>query len=196
MQKSVCRGLFSLTLILLATTCSALALQVPASAQLGTRQNRIAGLPPCTTDSFVHNAGSKAEDIYGDEGYRGLPPLAYFTRASRINAGITDQRDAGLTTGHGSWMPSAAGKDEFSHAEWDLSGARGHSEWDNMDGQVILQKDAYHEGVYHSDSNGRVIYSRDNRGVNWIANYNDEGDIVGWTRSATAPATVNDITAH
>src|SRR5208337_1351175 len=43
----------------------------------------------------------------------GLPPLYGFTQASRINTGITGARDAGLTTGHGSYMPNAWGADEF-----------------------------------------------------------------------------------
>jgi hypothetical protein len=61
--------------------------------------------------------------IYGDEGVS-LPPLFGFTQASRINAGITGQNDAGLTTGHGSYMPDGVGADEFlaPPGEWNLSG--------------------------------------------------------------------------
>ncbi|MBS2006208.1 MAG: hypothetical protein JST01_04165 [Cyanobacteria bacterium SZAS TMP-1] len=100
------------------------------------------GLPPCTMDSFVYEAGAHAEDIYGDEGTAGLPPLAGFTKASRINAGIMDTRDQGLTTGHGSMMPDAWGADEFiapPNGEWGRSGVRNHTSGDNMDGTAPLQ---------------------------------------------------------
>jgi hypothetical protein len=61
--------------------------------------------------------------IYGDES-TGLPPLYGFTQASRINTGITGVNAAGLTTGHGSYMPCAWGADEFlsSPGEWCNSG--------------------------------------------------------------------------
>lgn len=86
-------------------------------------------LPPTNLDSFVYQAGSHAEHIYGDEGCNGLPPYMGFSKAHRINAGIMDLRDAGLTTGHGSYMPDASGNDEFiaPPGEWGQSGARGHS---------------------------------------------------------------------
>lgn len=75
------------------------------------------GLPPTCTDSFVDNAGAYAELIYGDEGSTGLPPYFEFTPIHRINAGIVGIRDAGLTTGHGSEMPTATGGDEFVKTE-------------------------------------------------------------------------------
>ncbi|MBP9090158.1 hypothetical protein KBI23_03955 [bacterium] len=86
-------------------------------------------LPPTNLDSFVYQAGGHAEHIYGDEGVNGLPPYMGFSKAHRINAGIMDIRDAGLTTGHGSYMPDASGNDEFiaPPGEWGQSGARGHS---------------------------------------------------------------------
>jgi hypothetical protein len=86
---------------------------------VATRNN----LPPCNLDSFVYQAGAQADMIYGDEGVA-LPPLFGFTQASRINAGITGQNDAGLTTGHGSYMPDGVGADEFlaPPGEWNLSG--------------------------------------------------------------------------
>lgn len=90
-------------------------------------------LPPCTMDSFVREAGGHAEHIYGDEGSNGLPPYQGFGKAHRINAGIMDTRDAGLTTGHGSLMPDAWGKDEFLGAEWGRSGARGHEASDGFE---------------------------------------------------------------
>lgn len=63
--------------------------------------------------SFVHQAGGAAEAIHGDEGIKTPPPYFGFDQSHRINAGIFGNRDAGLTTGHGSIMPSAWGDDEF-----------------------------------------------------------------------------------
>jgi hypothetical protein len=85
---------------------------------------RAASLPPCNMDSFVMQAGGLKEQIYGDEGTTSKPPLASFTKASRINAGIVGVNNAGLTTGHGSYLPDASGADEFISAggEWDMSG--------------------------------------------------------------------------
>lgn len=85
------------------------------------------GLPPVRLDSFVHEAGAHAEHIYGDEGADGLPPYEGFGKPHRINTGILDVRDAGLTTGHGSLMPDAWGRDEFLGQEWTQSGARGRT---------------------------------------------------------------------
>jgi hypothetical protein len=88
-----------------------------------TMRNR---LPVTSLDSFVLNAGGNAEAIYGDEGADGLPPYFEFTTAHRINTGITGARDAGLTTGHGSYLPDAWGGDEFVDGpEWSQSGANG-----------------------------------------------------------------------
>lgn len=86
------------------------------------------GLPPTTLDSFVRTAAGNADQIYGDEGVNDIPPFFGFTYNHRINSGITDVRDRGLTTGHGSLMPSAAGRDEFiapgsPGGEWSQSGA-------------------------------------------------------------------------
>ena len=53
----------------------------------------LGNLPPTRLDSFVRNAGGKAETIYGDEGAGSLPPLFDF---NSINSGITS---SGLTTG-------------------------------------------------------------------------------------------------
>lgn len=73
------------------------------------------GLPPTSSDSFVLNAGADAELIYGDESVgRQPPPYMFFTEAHRINNGIRGDRNTGLTTGHGSYMPDASGRDEFS----------------------------------------------------------------------------------
>lgn len=81
-------------------------------------------LPPCTMDSFVFEAKEHAEHIYGDEGTEGPPPYFGFTKAHRINTGIMEMRDRGLTTGRGSLMPDAWGGDEFIGAEFTRSGAR------------------------------------------------------------------------
>jgi hypothetical protein len=54
------------------------------------------GLPPCSLDSFVKNAGGNAFNIYGDEGSNGKPPLEDF---QSINSGISGDWAAGLTTG-------------------------------------------------------------------------------------------------
>lgn len=67
------------------------------------------GLAPTRLDSFVKTAGERAEMIYGDEGSDGLPPYDGFTRQHRIASGIVGQRSQGLTTGHGSRLPSAWG---------------------------------------------------------------------------------------
>ncbi len=98
----------------------------PSQAQ--SRQVRN-GLAPCTTDSFVRQAGAAAEQIYGDESQGrgeqngGPPPYMGYTAQHRIGSGIVGQRAAGLTTGHGSYLPSAVGADEFVGNEWSFSGA-------------------------------------------------------------------------
>lgn len=92
----------------------------PAMAQLNNK-----GLPPTSLDSFVRHAAGNAELIYGDEGHEGPPPFSFFEYENRINNGIYDIRDKGLTTGHGSVLPSAWGRDEFLGAEWSKSGANG-----------------------------------------------------------------------
>ena len=86
------------------------------------------GLPPTRLDSFVKEAKENADAIYGDEGTCSYPPFFGFEKWSRINAGIMDGRDRGLTTGHGSYLPDASGNDEFLGAEWSHSGARGRRE--------------------------------------------------------------------
>src|SRR5579871_6877899 len=77
------------------------------------------GLPGTSTDSFVYEAGGSADLIYGDEGTDDIPPYFGFEKDDRINAGIFGQRDAGLTTGHGSFLPDAWGGDEWTGNEWD-----------------------------------------------------------------------------
>lgn len=92
----------------------------------GNQRNRTRRqLPPVQMDSFVDQAGGAAELIYGDEGANGLPPYFGFSAEHRIDNGIYGIRDAGLTTGHGSLMPSAWGGDEYIGAEW-ADTNRGH----------------------------------------------------------------------
>jgi hypothetical protein len=67
------------------------------------------GLPPTTLDSFVRNAGGRAELIYGDEGTNSWPPQSGFGPAHTIDAGIVGLNNRGLTTGHGSKLPTASG---------------------------------------------------------------------------------------
>lgn len=125
----------SLLLLFLAQTLAS-GTSPTLAQQIATRSGR--QLPPCKLDSFVYEAGAHAEHIYGDEGANGLPPYMGFSKAHRINAGIMDVRDAGLTTGHGSLMPDAWGKDEYLGAEWGRSGARGHESSDGFsDGTPI-----------------------------------------------------------
>src|SRR6185437_10310192 len=83
-----------------------------------------ASLPKTTLDSFVKQAGGHAYHIYGDEGLDGPPPYLNFDKVHRINTGITDDRDKGITTAHGSLLPDAWGKDEFLGLETDQSGYR------------------------------------------------------------------------
>ncbi|HEY9713281.1 MAG TPA: hypothetical protein V6C72_07415 [Chroococcales cyanobacterium] len=94
----------------------------PAFAQAGPMRN---GLPPTSTDSFVYEAGGQAINIYGDEGDVDIPPFFSFTKDHRINSGIFGQRNEGLTTGHGSFLPDAWGGDEWHGNEWDQSGNNG-----------------------------------------------------------------------
>jgi len=91
---------------------------------VGTKRN---GLPPTSMDSFVYEAKEHKEDIYGDEGVWDIPPFFQFLPANRINTGILDRRDRGLTTGHGAMMPDAWGADEFLSppGEWSQSGSDG-----------------------------------------------------------------------
>jgi hypothetical protein len=93
---------------------------LPAFAQTFPVRN---GLPPTSMDSFVHEAAGSADLIYGDEGKWDIPPYDEFTVPHRINSGIFGVRDAGITTGHGSYMPDAWGGDEWTGNEWSQSGA-------------------------------------------------------------------------
>lgn len=91
----------------------------------GTRSGRF-GLPQTRLDSFVAEAGGHKDAIYGDEGEDGPPPFEEFTREHRIEAGIYGERRQGLSTGHGSYLPSATGGDGYvDGAEMYHSGSSG-----------------------------------------------------------------------
>lgn len=75
------------------------------------------GLPITSTDGFVENAGADAEPIFGGEGGNGRPVYEGFDPSHRIERGIHGDRADGLTTGHGSPLPSASGGDEFVKPE-------------------------------------------------------------------------------
>lgn len=132
-----------ITIGLLAICASVVA---PAQAQGSSQPGLRNGLPPTVMDSFVTNAAENADMIYGDEGGSAsepsgakaeksqsgevlgywdsrLPPYFGFTSQHRINNGILDNSNAGLTTGHGSVLPDAWGYDEFRNGtEWSMSG--------------------------------------------------------------------------
>jgi len=139
------------------------------------------GLPPCTTDSFVHEAAGEAEHIYGDEGTTGLPPYMGFSTVHRINNGIFNIRDKGLTTGHGSYLPDAWGADEFiaPPGEWSLSGANNGNRQTNGAGAGLNSG-----GSGGGGGNGgqqapvKPPYAI---GPDWIAVQNTHnGQIMGW----------------
>lgn len=84
------------------------------------------GLPMTSTDSFVLNSGGQGELIFGGEGTDGVPPYNEFTEDHRIERGIQGERAEGLTTFHGSLLPSAWGNDEFiGGTEWLQAGRSG-----------------------------------------------------------------------
>ncbi|CAN5142502.1 hypothetical protein BH10CYA1_BH10CYA1_38000 [soil metagenome] len=105
------------------------------------------GLPATCMDSFVANAvkAGRGDEIYGDEGIGASPPPFYegFTANHRINAGIVGQQDAGLTTGHGSYLPDAWGRDEYLGQEWSQGGQNnnGYSKISTPDIQVVASYD-------------------------------------------------------
>jgi hypothetical protein len=96
------------------------------------------GLPPVSTDSFVHEAAGQAELIYGDEG-NGFtaPPFNEFTQEHRIEAGITGVRAEGLTDGKASLLPNSWGGDEFCKPEpFSIHGQTDQSNLDEPGGLV------------------------------------------------------------
>ncbi len=126
--------LLALSAFIVQFSLPAMAQRVPFVPRLNlTSPLSLRHLPPVSTDSFVHQAGARAEDIYGNEGVGGiekfpggsgisqqghLPPIEGFNSENRIDAGIYGTRNLGLTTGHGSYMPSAWGADEYVGDEW------------------------------------------------------------------------------
>lgn len=122
------------SLVVLGMAFCAAPSEAQASRGYGQARQIARRLPPVNMDSFVQQAGGAAESIYGDEGVGGkeknggsLPPFDGFGAGHRIDAGIFGTRDAGLTTGHGSSMPSAWGADEYLGGEWAQTGS-GHFE--------------------------------------------------------------------
>jgi hypothetical protein len=123
---------FKMCIGIIALAMCFLCLSPAAHAQRAKVRN---GLAPVTMDSFVRQAGSSAELIYGDESpavgrgeMKGGPPPYYgFSELHRIESGIVGQNADGLTTGHGSYLPSAWGRDQFTKSgeksEWSQSGA-------------------------------------------------------------------------
>lgn len=118
----------------------------PSHAQQARLRN---GLAPVMTDSFVRQAGASAEAIYGDESaaagrgeMQGAPPSYFgFSREHRIDSGIVAQRADGLTTGHGSYLPSAWGRDEFLGAEWAQSGASSATQQSNENYEFVTPQE-------------------------------------------------------
>lgn len=91
-----------------------------APGNLSLQQTGQTQLPATRLDSFVAESGF-SDAIYGDENivysnddphFPGVPGNG-FTREHRIEAGIVGDRAKGLTTGHGSVLPSAWGNEEF-----------------------------------------------------------------------------------
>jgi hypothetical protein len=126
--------LLLVTVIALMPTADASNTRVPANSRLprtttthyGYTVGGSSSLPATVMDSFVANAvkAGRGDAIYGDESQgENPPPFMGFTAAHRINAGITGAQDAGLTTGHGSRLPDAWGRDEFiGGQEWSQGG--------------------------------------------------------------------------
>lgn len=94
-----------------------------APGNIALQQTGMKQLPQTRLDSFVAESGYN-DKIYGGEN------CIYskgFTQEHRIERGIVGDRAQGLTTGHGSVLPSAWGKDEYiaqePNAGWSNSGA-------------------------------------------------------------------------
>jgi len=145
----------------------------------GTKIGMRNGLPPCTTDSFVHEAAGEAEHIYGDEGTTDIPPYMGFSTVHRINNGIFNIRDRGLTTGHGSYLPDAWGADEFiaPPGEWSMAGANNGNRQTNGAGAGL------NGGSTGGSGGGQQapVTPPYPIGPDWIAVQNTHnGQIMGW----------------
>jgi len=149
-------------------------------------------LPACTLDSFVSNAGGQAEDIYGDEGVYSPPPYYGFDYSHRINSGITGQTDAGLTTGHGSYMPSAWGADEFlaPPGEQSQSGTNGGNPRLNNADAALNAQDQLESINLGSSSNPSANYGP-SPGPGWYPVVGCGGTFLGWMPPAQAAAWAN-----
>ncbi len=71
------------------------------------------GLPDTRLDGLVNPSDARSEIVFGGEGNTGPPPVNGFEMQNRIGPTL----NPGLSTGHGSYLPSAQGAEgEFSHS--------------------------------------------------------------------------------
>lgn len=115
-------------------------------------------LPPCRLDSFVYQAGSRAEAIYGDEGIRTPPPYFGFSAQHRIDAGIIGVRDAGLTTGHTS---QTAGQDQRREMDTRMPSAWGYDEFAAEGGEWVRTGQASSNNRYSGTDDNGIDYSQE-----------------------------------
>jgi len=171
----------SLLIVVAFNACAA----IPARAQASALSN---GLPPTTMDSFVYEAKDQAEHIYGDEGTDGLPPYYGFDYVHRINNGISGQRDAGLTTGHGSYLPSAWGADEFiaPPGEMSQSGTNGgNPQLNNADASLNSEDQSEATAASGSGANNIALYGP-SPGPGWYPVVGCGNSFLGWMPPAQA----------
>ena len=140
------------------------------------------GLPVCSMDSFVMNAQGHADHIYGDEGADSLPPYQEFTKVHRINTGINGARDAGLTTGHGSYLPDAWGGDEWVDGpEFSRSGSNGGNPGWSTPGPVGLVQGSGGGGGANGGQQQQQVQLPYTPGSDWAAVTNSHnGQIMGY----------------
>ncbi len=88
----------------------------PAVPGGGGRNN----LPDTRLDSFVLNSGGRGELVFGGEGDSGPPPFSGYGMEHRIGPGL----NPGLSTGHGSLMPSSQGWEGEANYSGGFTGGR------------------------------------------------------------------------
>jgi hypothetical protein len=161
----------------------AVALNSCAAASVEAQVNSISnGLPATSMDSFVYEAKDQAEHIYGDEGTDGLPPYLGFDHVHRINNGISGQRDAGLTTGHGSYLPSAWGADEFiaPPGEMSQSGTNGgNPQLNNADASLNIEDQSEVTAASGSGTSNSAQYGP-SPGPGWYPVVGCGNSFLGW----------------
>lgn len=174
---------------LLIAACFALLTQNLAPSYAKSLAQKAVTLPPTHLDSFVHHAllTGHAEHIYGDEGTVGPPPYHGFTVIHRINIGISGERDEGLTTGHGSYMPDAWGSDEFLRppGAWSQSGANyGDHKYNGVDGNGDSGPDVgggWSDTAGNGAANAAPVEPPYQIGPDWIGVRNSHnGQVMGW----------------